>query len=130
MLTTKARFCAFWPELRIFQVNLGTAPESVFRVRKLQDFGSQMSRTRLKQLVVDLYRSSAEFRADFNDQINKSGFMQKRAQFMPINGDPRLGLFGTVPNESMFDRWCFSHSQGANCGSHRSHTRLPAVQGS
>jgi hypothetical protein len=100
------------------------------RVSEVQRFTNQMSRPRLEQLVVDLYRSSAEFRADFNDQINKSVFMQKRAQFMPINGDPRLGLFGTVPNESMFDRWCFSHSQGANCGSHRSHTRLPAVQGS
>jgi hypothetical protein len=102
------------------------------RVSEVQRFTNQMSRPRLEQLVVDLYRSSAEFRAEFNDQINKSGFMQKRvqAQFLPINGDPRLGYFGTLPNESMFDRWCFSHSQGANCGSHPSHTRLPAVQGS
>jgi hypothetical protein len=89
--------------------------------------GPHGARLRLEQLVVDLYKSSSEFMAVFNHQINK---LQKRAQFMQVNGEPRLGLFGTVPNESMFDRWCFSHSQGANCGSHRSHTRLPAVQGS
>jgi hypothetical protein len=106
---------------------LQVSKKQPLRVSEVQRFTNQMSRPRLEQLVVDLYKSSSEFMAVFNHQINK---LQKRAQFMQVNGEARLGLFGTVPNESMFDRWCFSHSQGANCGSHRSHTRLPAVQGS
>jgi hypothetical protein len=75
-------------------------------VSDVQRFTNQLSRPSLEKLVVDLFRSSSEFRVAYKDILKKSNLVQNGPEIPETAENPRLGRFAKVPPESMFDRWC------------------------